>query len=99
MISRILFTTLGVPIVAGRDFTVLDTRPVALINEAFARKCFAGRNPVGLHIGLVDDRYATPDALKLEVVGVVKDRNIRICATLLALRRISPTGKTKSFDL
>jgi predicted permease len=72
-ISPNLFTTLGVPIVAGRDFTPFETRPVTLINESFARKYFAGRNPIGLHIGLVDDRTATPDALKLEVVGVVKD--------------------------
>jgi predicted permease len=80
MISPKLFTTLGVPIVAGRDFTVLDNRPVALINETFVRKYFAGRNPVGLHIGLVDDRTATADTLNLEVVGVVKDlkfKNLR----------------------
>jgi predicted permease len=80
MISPKLFTTLGVPIVAGRDFTVLDTRPVTLINETFARKYFAGRNPVGLHIGLVDDRTAAQDIANLEVVGVVKDlkfKNLR----------------------
>jgi predicted permease len=80
MVSPKLFTTLGVPIVAGRDFTILDTRPVALINETFARKYFAGRNPIGLHIGLVDDRTATPDTLNREVVGVVKDlkfKNLR----------------------
>ena len=80
MISPKLFTTLGVPIVAGRDFTVLDTRPVTLINETFARKYFAGRNPIGLHIGLVDDRTATQDIANLEVVGVVKDlkfKNLR----------------------
>src|SRR5215472_14451110 len=80
VISPKLFTTLGVPIVDGRDFTVLDTRPVALINETFARKYFAGRKPVGLHIGLVDDRTAAPDTLNLEVVGVVKDlkfKNLR----------------------
>jgi predicted permease len=80
MISPKLFTTLGVPVVAGRDFTVLDTRPVALINETFARKYFAGRNPVGLHIGIVDDRTARQDAPNLEVIGVVKDlkfKNLR----------------------
>ena len=80
MISPKLFATLGVPIVAGRDFTVLDTRPVAIINETLARKYFAGRNPVGLHIGMVDDRTATPDTLNLEVIGVVKDlkyKNLR----------------------
>jgi predicted permease len=72
MISPKLFTTLGVPIIAGRDFNLLDTRPVAVINESFARKYFAGRNPVGLHIGIVDDRTATQDVANLEVVGVVK---------------------------
>jgi predicted permease len=80
MISPKLFATLGVPIVAGRDFTVLDTRPVAIINETLARKYFAGRNPVGLHIGMVDDRTATPDTPNLEVIGVVKDlkyKNLR----------------------
>jgi predicted permease len=80
MISPKLFTTLGVPIVAGRDFTVLDTRPVTLINETFARKYFAGRNPVGLHIGLVDDRTVAQDIANLEVIGVVKDlkfKNLR----------------------
>jgi predicted permease len=79
-ISPHLFTTLGLPIVAGRDFTPFDTRPVTVINEAFAHKYFAGRNPLGLHIGLVDDRSATPDAPNLEVIGVVKDlkfKNLR----------------------
>jgi predicted permease len=80
MISPKLFATLGVPIVAGRDFTVLDTRPVALINETFARKYFADRNPVGLHFGLVNDQSVRPDTPNLEVVGVVKDlkfKNLR----------------------
>src|SRR5260370_21361642 len=80
MIRSKLFTTLGGPPVAGRDFTVLGTRAVALINETFARKYFAGRNPVGLRIGLVDDRSARPDTPNLEVVGVVKDlkfKNLR----------------------
>jgi predicted permease len=80
MISPNLFATLGVRVLAGRDFTVLDTRPVAIINETLARKYFAGRNPVGLHIGMVDDRTAAPDTLNLEVVGVVQDlkyKNLR----------------------
>jgi predicted permease len=75
-----LFTTLGVPILAGRDFTASDSRPVALINETFARKYFAGRNPIGLHIGLVDDSSSSPDTSNREVIGVVKDikfKNLR----------------------
>ena len=80
MISPKLFATLGVPIIAGRDFTVGDTRPVAIINETLVRKYFAGRNPVGLHIGMVDERAATPDTPNLEIIGVVKDlkyKNLR----------------------
>ena len=75
-----LFTTLGVRMLAGRDFTAFDTRPVAVINETFARKYFGGRNPIGRHIGLVNDSSLTPDTPNLEVIGVVKDikfKNLR----------------------
>jgi len=79
-ISPNLFKTLEVPILAGRDFTPFETRPVALINESFARKYFADRNPIGLHIGLVNEQSAAQDVPNLEVVGVVKDlkfKNLR----------------------
>ena len=79
-ISPNLFKTLEVPILAGRDITPFEARPVALINESFARKYFAGRNPVGLHIGLVNEQSAGQDVPNLEVVGVVKDlkfKNLR----------------------
>ena len=79
-ISPNLFETLEVPILAGRDIAPFETRPVALINESFARKYFAGRNPIGLHIGLVNEQSAGQDVPNLEVVGVVKDlkfKNLR----------------------
>ncbi len=79
-ISPNLFKTLEVPILAGRDITPFETRPVALINESFARKYFVGRNPIGLHIGLVNEQSAAQDVPNLEVVGVVKDlkfKNLR----------------------
>ncbi|MEP6917183.1 MAG: ABC transporter permease, partial [Acidobacteriota bacterium] len=44
------FATYGIPFVSGRDFTVLDqaSEPtVAIVNEAFVRRYFAGRNPIG----------------------------------------------------
>ena len=96
-ISPNLFRTLGVPIVAGRDFTPFETRPVTLINESFARKYFAGRNPIGLHIGLVDDRTATPDALKLEVVGVVKDLKFENLRDPPQSKRTTHIGKGRNF--
>jgi predicted permease len=77
------FATLGVPIVAGRDFTINDNRQVkngpeldnwsptaVMINEKFAQKYFAGRTPVGLHVGFgADPGRPTP----MEIVGVVKN--------------------------
>jgi predicted permease len=82
-ISPNYFATLGIPVLAGRDFTARDgTIPMraggspysfAIINESFARKYFQGRNPIGLRMGTVDDRTAAPDVPMIEVVGVVKD--------------------------
>lgn len=77
------FATLGVPIVAGRDFRLTDDHEVkkgpedddwtpttVMINEKFAKKFFAGRNPVGMHIGFGSDPGTRTD---MEVIGVVKD--------------------------
>ena len=82
-ISPNYFATLGVPIVAGRDFTANDSHTVkhgpevwnwvpttVMINEKFAKKYFAGRNPVGLHLGFGTDPGTPTD---MEVIGVVKD--------------------------
>ncbi len=87
-ISPDYFATLGVPIVAGRDFTAADTREVkhsdrastdpdddyvpatVMINETFARKFFAGRDPIGRHLGFGSDPGTKTD---MEVIGVVKD--------------------------
>ena len=83
-ISPNYFATMGVPIVNGRDFRPSDTgevhhRPddpygwnpsVVMINETFAKKYFAGRNPVGMHVGFGEDPGTPTD---MEIIGVVKD--------------------------
>jgi len=84
-ISPGYFATLGVPVLNGRDFTLNDNKEIlrglsekkddwtpttAIINETFARKYFAGRNPIGLHVGFGSDP-GTPTPM--EVIGVVKD--------------------------
>jgi predicted permease len=82
-ISPNYFATLGVPIVAGRDFTPNDNREIkhspkafgwvpatVMINEKFAKKYFAGRNPLGLHLGFGTDPGTPTD---MEIIGVVKD--------------------------
>jgi predicted permease len=68
------FTTLGVPIVAGRDFADSDTATsphVGIINQQFAERFFPNRNPLGHMIGTDDGRY------QMMVVGVVKDHKYR----------------------
>jgi predicted permease len=87
-ISPNYFATMGVPIVAGRDFTEKDTAQVLhakgrpprnedfyvpatiIINETFAKKYFAGRSPLGRHIGMGIDPGTKLD---MEIIGVVKD--------------------------
>jgi predicted permease len=59
------FETLRLPMVAGRTFRDSDTRtsaPVAVINEAFARRYFKDRDPVG--------QYIFASGLSREVIGV-----------------------------
>lgn len=76
-ISPGYFATLGIPIVAGRDFTAQDVVPAnyAVINESFAREYFPGRDPIGQRFGLVNDMEpASPDT---EVIGVIPDRKYR----------------------
>ena len=65
------FHTLGIPLVAGRDFTFADgatTRRVAIVNERFAEYFYKGENPIGRII-----RYGGRDGAPVEIVGVVKN--------------------------
>jgi putative ABC transport system permease protein len=68
------FSMLGTPLVAGRDFDdhdVLNGVQVAIVNEAFAKKCYDGANPVGKLFSFEGDKGETPPVF--EVVGMVKD--------------------------
>ena len=65
------FETLDLPIVSGRSFNqhdTLDSMPVCLVNEAFVRRHFKGRNPIGAHVSL----EAGDDAHVREIVGVAR---------------------------
>ena len=67
------FSTLGVPLLAGREFTPSDGQgaaPVSIINEAFAEKFgLDPRDAVGRWMS--KDRYA--DELDIQIVGVVQN--------------------------
>jgi predicted permease len=63
------FKTTGIPLILGRAFTGRDGKtapPVAIINETAARTFFAGRDPIGLHLG-----WET--TLDTEIVGIARD--------------------------
>src|SRR6202171_462884 len=67
------FSTLGVPLLSGREFNEGDgpgKAKVAIISEAMAKKYFVGRNPLGFHFAFGAGNDVKPD---IEIVGVVKD--------------------------
>jgi predicted permease len=68
------FTTLGVPVLAGRDFTDSDTPMsphVGIINEEFANRFLPNQNPLGHMIGPDNGMYS------MMIVGVVKNHKFR----------------------
>lgn len=71
-ISPGYFATMRTALLAGRDFTASDTKvstPVAIVNEAFARKFFASANPLGhaLRLEQSDGSLGRP----IQIVGLV----------------------------
>jgi len=71
------FETLGIPLLAGRDFSLWDVgRPrVAIVSAAVARHFFPGVNPIGRHITIVYDPEPSPfgDDQPYEVIGLAGD--------------------------
>jgi predicted permease len=74
VIGTDFFHTLGVPILAGREFADSDTAkspPVAIINELFAQRYLPNQNPLGHSIGTPDGKF------QFTVVGVVGNHKYR----------------------
>jgi predicted permease len=72
-VSPDYFATLGMPLVAGRDFDAslgTPARKAVIVNETFAQRYFGDRSPLGYHLGWDSPPSAPPD---LEIVGVVAD--------------------------
>ena len=67
------FSTMGIPLIAGRTFTAQDTPnspKVAVINETMGRRFFPNGSAVGRRFSVGE----TPDHPgEIEVIGVVKD--------------------------
>ena len=71
------FETLGIPLLAGRDFSSRDVgRPrVAIVGASVARHFFPGVSPIGKRITIVQDPapFAFGDDRPYEVIGVAGD--------------------------
>ena len=72
------FSTLGIPILEGRDFTDQDRGPLrlAVVNRSFAKRFLRPGDPLGQRFGLVDDRDITTPS-DIQVIGVVPDTKFR----------------------
>src|SRR5207247_3644496 len=67
-VSETFFTTLGVPVLLGRDLhpgDAVDAPKAVVVNEAFARKFFPGEYPVGQTLKRDDDNW--------QIVGVCRE--------------------------
>ncbi len=66
------FSTLGVPVILGRDILESDyagAPKVCLINDAFVKRFFDGRDPIGMHVSTIDGGVRET----YQVVGVAKN--------------------------
>jgi predicted permease len=81
-VSPGFFSTLGIRVLAGRDFDPSDSRPVgeigprcAIVNQAFVKRYLSGRDPLGVRIARGGgSSNVNPDSA---IVGVVADISYR----------------------
>ena len=67
------FRTMGIPQLAGRDFTAADNEGaplVAVVSEGLVRRMYPGDNPLGKRLQVAIGR---PGGMDVEIVGVVGD--------------------------
>jgi predicted permease len=86
------FATLGVPVRLGREISTRDhasSQRVCVINEAFAKRFFAGRNPIGQHVTQVFGAQRNTYA----VVGVVANSRKRSLRGEIEHRYYVPTSQ------
>lgn len=71
LVSPDYFQTLGIPLLAGRDFSTADQRgapPVAILSQSLARRFWPGENPLGQRLKMA---YQEPESF--EIIGLVGD--------------------------
>ena len=67
------FRTMGIPHLAGRDFSYADradSPPVAIVSDGLVKRTFAGEDPMGKRLNV---NAGPSGGLQVEIVGVVGD--------------------------
>jgi len=75
IVSATYFSTLDLPILAGRVFDRRDTRDgvaVCIVNEAFARSFGGGRSPIGQRVALRPTSSPQAKPVVREIIGVAR---------------------------
>jgi predicted permease len=100
------FETMGIPVLAGRDFDASDAAGApgnVVINDSLARRYFPGADPIGRQIIVGDPQCGRcPAASTASIVGVVKDvrySSLRADAPLMIYRayRQAPEAPADTF--
>ena len=100
------FETMGIPVVAGRDFSLSDDERApkhVVISDGVARRYFGSEDPIGRQIVVGDPRCGRcPAPAAASIVGVVKDvryASLRADAPLMIYRpyRQEPSAPADTF--
>jgi predicted permease len=85
VVSPGYWRTMGIPLLAGRDFDEWDRfapgdptelPTVAIVNRKFAEQYFGKRSPIGRHLGLglgSDAKSGVPRPVNIRIVGMVEN--------------------------
>ena len=101
VVSPAYFSTLDLPILAGRAFDRRDTRdglPVCIVNEAFARG-FHGRSPIGQRVALRPISSPQAKPVVREIVGVARQVKGRPDETDAFVQLYVPMAQNLSDDI
>jgi putative ABC transport system permease protein len=101
VVSPAYFSTLDLPVLAGRSFDRRDTAdgvPVCIINEAFARS-FQGRSPIGQRVALRPRSSPEAKPVVREIVGVARQVHGRPDETRDFVQLYVPMAQDLSDDI
>ncbi|HVQ15829.1 MAG TPA: ADOP family duplicated permease, partial [Vicinamibacterales bacterium] len=92
------FAALGISIRAGRDIRESDSatsQPVCVINEAFSRRFFAGRDPIGRRVSTIE-----PDGSRVahQIVGIAADAHTHGLRRAVEPRFFVPAEQRRSLS-